>query len=482
MSNPVNLDYIQGDILSGLPKKGEVFYFFQIKDGRVRDFCTGIGELSHLITSVTQCEADRQRIIKEKERAALHDTIPKLLEMSGINIAFSHKGLRFMGIRDKIGDDVFEKGMLADADGPDGADDVPGRPSKYLNDDLTLWEPQFKEVIHGVILITGSSHPKIQETLDKVTKIFKVGHVEASIQEVTKVEGHVRPGDVHGHEHFGFADGIAQPAIDGIPAVVHRGQEIINQGVILIGRPGDEVTTRPSWALDGSFLCFRKLKQNVPEFQNFLKAAGGENPELLGARLVGRWKSGAPVDIASTADDPVLAKDPSRNDNFRYDQTVKQQKCPYAAHTRKTNPRDDLGLGGAEKNRIIRRGIQYGPEVTDNEEASGVSSTEPELERGLLFACYQSNLARGFQFLQKSWANNTGFIFGKADVNGKPGFDAIIGAAHSTIAEPSRFVQSVPSVEGPPISLTNDWVIPKGGEYFFSPSIAALQETFAQAA
>lgn len=91
---------------------------------------------------------------------------------------------------------------------------------------------------------------------------------------------------------FGFADGIAQPAVDGIPAVVHRGQEIVNQGVILVGRPGDEVANRPSWALDGSFLCFRKLKQNVPEFHSFLRVAGGDDPELLGARLVGRWKSG----------------------------------------------------------------------------------------------------------------------------------------------------------------------------------------------
>jgi deferrochelatase/peroxidase EfeB len=99
----------------------------------------------------------------------------------------------------------------------------------------------------------------------------------------------------------------------------------------------------------------------------------------------------------------VLAKDSSRNDNFRYDQTSQQLKCPYAAHTRKTNPRDDLAnFGGTEIHRILRRGIQYGPEVTDEEDASGISSEDPALERGLLFACYQSNIANGFQFLQKS--------------------------------------------------------------------------------
>lgn len=72
---------------------------------------------------------------------------------------------------------------------------------------------------------------------------------------------------------------------------------------------------RPLWALDGSFLVFRKLKQLVPEFNKFLtdnhlqNAAGTltvqQGADLLGARMVGRWKSGAPIDLSPTADDPV---------------------------------------------------------------------------------------------------------------------------------------------------------------------------------
>jgi hypothetical protein len=92
--------------------------------------------------------------------------------------------------------------MVADADGPVD----PTNPTKFLNDDLNEWEPEFKdEEIHGVILITGSSHPTIQGTLTKVKKIFKVDEIGASIREVTKVEGHVRPGDVHGHEQYAAA-------------------------------------------------------------------------------------------------------------------------------------------------------------------------------------------------------------------------------------------------------------------------------------
>ena len=96
---------------------------------------------------------------------------------------------------------------------------------------------------------------------------------------------------------FGFLDGISQPAIPGVDAKAHKGQDFVPQGTTLLGREGDEVS-RPSWALDGSFLAFRYLFQLVPEFHTFLKRnpIPGLEPnhgsDLLGARLMGRWPSG----------------------------------------------------------------------------------------------------------------------------------------------------------------------------------------------
>lgn len=104
---------------------------------------------------------------------------------------------------------------------------------------------------------------------------------------------------------FGYLDGVAQPAVLGVDQDLLRGQETVHQGIILLGREGDNENDqdtppqprprpRPSWALDGSFLCFRYLKQKVLEFDKFVK---DNNPpkaadDLFGARLVGRWKSG----------------------------------------------------------------------------------------------------------------------------------------------------------------------------------------------
>lgn len=113
---------------------------------------------------------------------------------------------------------------------------------------------------------------------------------------------------------------------------------------------------------------------------------------------------GAPTDVTPTVDDPVLGADATRSNDFSFngvfpnDQQT-QDRCPFAAHVRKTNPRGDLAtFGGTELRRIIRSGIAFGPEVSAAEAASKKTSQA----RGLLFVSYQSNIGNGFQFIQRS--------------------------------------------------------------------------------
>ena len=120
--------------------------------------------------------------------------------------------------------------------------------------------------------------------------------------------------------------------------------------------------------------------------------------DLLGARLVGRWKSGAPVMLTPLRDDKILGADTQKRNDFEYD-LLSQEKCPFAAHIRKTYPRNDLGdESNSDPHRILRRGIAFGPEVTPFEK----TSQKTHFDRGLLFVSLQANLSQGFQFLQKS--------------------------------------------------------------------------------
>lgn len=111
------------------------------------------------------------------------------------------------------------------------------------------------------------------------------------------------------------------------------------------------------------------------------------------------------MDITPFDDDKEIGPDPEKNNNFHFKAEATFQKmCPFAAHVRKTLPRDDLerlpgfSLAG---NRIMRRGIQFGPEVTKQEKAAKKTFHG----RGLVFVCYQTSIVNGFQFIQQSAYN-----------------------------------------------------------------------------
>ena len=189
---------------------------------------------------------------------------------------------------------------------------------------------------------------------------------------------------------FGFLDGISQPAVAGWSINALPGQAIVPNGVILTGRVGD-TELRPAWALDGTFMAFRYFQQYVPEFNKWTLDNAVQNTannltvqqaaDFTGARMFGRWKSGAPIDISPEADNPSLGSDPQRNNNFNFGDTLLDEtRCPFGAHIRKTNPRLDLPALSV-LNHAIRASIPYGPEVSSAE----ASSNKTSQDRGLLF-------------------------------------------------------------------------------------------------
>lgn len=95
---------------------------------------------------------------------------------------------------------------------------------------------------------------------------------------------------------FGYKDGISHPFIIGTEKWRSEkpGQGAVKPGVILCGRDGDSIP-RQAWQVDGSFMVFRYLRQKVPEFDKFCADTASKtklSKDLIGARMVGRWKSG----------------------------------------------------------------------------------------------------------------------------------------------------------------------------------------------
>jgi Dyp-type peroxidase family len=285
-------------------------------------------------------------------------------------------------------------------------------------------------------------------------------------------------------EHFGFADGLSQPHVPGFHTRPRPGEDPIPVGEVVLGYPNayGKLAMTPWWAdLDlgrnGSYLVFRKLGQDVAGLWSWLaghaRELAGNDPaaadyltELLAAKLVGRWRSGAPLTLAPEADAPALAT-PERRNVFDYLELDRDGlRCPISSHIRRANPRDARGGSAADsrtvvgRHRIVRRGRSYGSPLP---RADALAGRDDGVARGLYFLCLQSSIARGFEFIQQTWLANPGFLGMHREPDPLVGGSA--GHCHFTIpGDPCRLrLTSIPSV-----------VTTLGGGYFFLPSLAAL--------
>ncbi|KAJ8456646.1 dyp-type peroxidase [Pleurotus djamor] len=279
----IDFTNIQGDILQGLPKKTQVFLFYRFTDQGALRFRRRLHEIIPLIKTAEQVILDRSNIRAHKEAGNA-----QLLPVSAVNIAFSQAGLKVMDLDEQFEhevDEPFDIGQLADA--------------PFLNDlDTSEWEPAFNDptkLVHLLIFIAGDSRDSVQAEVSQLEQKLSIAEdAEPALLEVLRLWGDVRPGDQAGHEHFGYLDGISNPSIEGVPPTPNSSPPFPRSFLLFgEGDPG------PSWAVDGSFLVFRYLKQLVPEFDEFLE----RNALLIGYD----GEDGAPVDLSPLKDDPSLA-------------------------------------------------------------------------------------------------------------------------------------------------------------------------------
>jgi Dyp-type peroxidase family len=484
----LDLADIQGDVLLGLQKAFEVFLFFRIDDART--FKHHLRE--HVVGQITSSQRVRLREFQIRDFRA--NGGKGMLPLVGLNVSFTQQGIdKLIPAASDLQDTSFRTGAAQRAADPNPLNEgaIPILPIKDPLDGhgSLLWNaPYLSGYIDGVFLITGGTEDAVSEAETKLSTVLA-----GSITHVHRELGVVRPGAARGHEHFGWLDGVSQPAFDPDVSTPFPGQNVVKPGLFVVGADGSP-GGRPQWMKNGSFMVFRRLEQLVPEFEAFINREAtrlGLDSVLLGARMVGRWKSGAPLDTTALQDDIALGGDPQGNNNFDFGHDIAQRRCPFSAHIRKTNPRSDLPRQALDPRRIIRAGIPFGPEVSDGEHSRGKTSSA----RGLLFVCYQTSISQQFEFLQGSWANNADFISDGALHIARPsnpgqsvtvGIDPIIGQvrpgeAHTSDEPipnyPTGNVRSTLQfpVASDPDQLPTAFVVPKGGAYFFVPSIRALR-------
>ena len=233
-------------------------------------------------------------------------------------------------------------------------------------------------------------------------------------------------------------------------------------GEFILGYPDEYGVTANSpqpelLARNGSYMAYRRLAEHVGRFRDFLRQHGetAEEQELIAAKLMGRWRSGAPLVLSPDKDDPELGADPQRNNDFNYKEMDPHgYAVPLGSHARRMNPRDTAA--NMNRRRMIRRGATYGPHLPDGEAEDGA-------ERGIAAFIICASLIRQFEFAQNVWANDRNFH----ELGNER--DPIIGAQDGTLEFkiPKRPIRK--KIVGLPAFTTV-----RGGAYFFLPGLKAL--------
>jgi Dyp-type peroxidase family len=482
---------------------------------------TLLGFLRDLAPKVSSAEVtlrDRREHRSGSVKSAKRDPL--------IAIGFSFQGL--FGLTpgaDAIASPAYKNGlarrsaMLGDPADPKN----PGHPDNWLvggrNNELDI-----------LIIVAGDTRKAVAAYANE----FK-NALTAAKAKVIAQPGGIRddvPGGA-GHEHFGFDDGVSQPGIRGrasngakdfiTPRHVDRseypaaamfgypGQDLVWPGEFVIGYPqtgpdplipGPVLEPTPAWTRNGSFLVYRRLRQDVGLFWRTMHSEAQRLSALpgfanlkdveLAARLVGRWLSGAPVSRTPAKDDIKLGSDKLANNHFRFDCDTPKLKlvhgkdnfpqaksdpigaaCPLAAHIRKVNtrdaPSDTGGRSSTYERRLLRVGVPFGKSAKDRYAKSKLGDPD----RGLLFLSIQSSIEEQFEFLQARWMND------ENRPKAPSGNDMIVGQNAPTADGTRRCILFGSGLTQAQVQAPDQFVTPTGGGYFFVPSRSALRTVIA---
>ena len=373
-----------------------------------------------------------------------------------LGIAFSYQGLKALGLPQASLDsfpEEFRQGMAARAEIlRDIGDNAPAN-----------WEYPFgTSDAHVALAIYSRDDNSLEAVLEQARQCH------SNLPQISVVYRMKFSELPEGRNPFGFKDGLHNPHVEGSGIPLQPGSgETIKAGEFILGYPDElgHIATSPEPELlrkNGTFVVIRKFYTRVAAFRKFLReqAPSPEEEELIAAKMVGRWRSGAPLVLAPEHDDPALGADPNRNNNFSYADDMNGLKCPFSAHIRRINPRDALkkDLVAVNLHHILRRGTNYGPPLPEG------ALEDDGIQRGGVFLLIGAYIKRQFEFLQSQWVTDGDFIgHGREQ-------DPIIGnnQGDGIFTIPQHPIRR--RLHGLPRFVT---VL--GGEYCFMPGLRALK-------
>lgn len=375
--------------------------------------------------------------------------------LAWLGVGFTFEGLKALNLSAEVLDsfpDEFKQGMAARA--------------ALLNDigknSPSNWEAPFGTGdAHLLVTITARSADDLSKVMDQARQ----AHDGLSdVKVVYNMEYSSLP---EGRNPFGYKDGLHNPHVEGSGPRIYPGfTPPVKAGEFVMGYPDEQgaIASQPSpdaLRINGTFAAMRKFHANVAAFRTYLRdnSSGPEDEELLAAKMVGRWRSGAPLVLAPEHDDPELGADQNRNDVFNYSDDMRGLKCPFSAHIRRINPRDALknDLVAVNLHHFLRRGMNYGSPLPEG------AYEDDGAERGGVFLLVGAKLHQQFEFIQSQWIGDGNFInLGREQdpIVGNPGPDSVFTIQKEPVR---RRLHGLPQ-----------FLVVRAGEYLFLPGLNGL--------
>jgi Dyp-type peroxidase family len=431
----LDLDDIQHILLTRAPALTGRYEFLSFHDG-----AGGRGWLSAITDTVHSAAAMRAAVDKDKR---------------WVTVAFTWNGLRALGVDEAslaTFPEEFKQGMAARAETLGDTGD--NAPENWVGG---LASPD----LHAIAILFARDEAERARCVGEHGKL--VG-ASKGVEVLSALDLNANPPFDHAHDHFGYRDRLSQPVIEGSGEEPTPGSGApLKAGEFILGYsdedgPPANLPQPKVLSLNGSYMAYRRLQEHVGRFRAFLREHGEtpEEQELIAAKLMGRWRSGAPLVLAPDKDDPALGADPHRNNDFNYKEMDPHgYAVPLGSHARRMNPRDTAA--NINRRRMIRRGATYGPQLPEG-------APEDATKRGIAAFVIGASLIRQFEFAQNVWANDKNF---HELVNER---DPVIGNQDGSLEFkiPKRPIRK--KITGLPAFTTV-----MGGAYFFLPGLSALR-------
>lgn len=465
MAAPVELDLAD---IQGLILRGYTMYSLRLFVLRVDEPATSRRFLGALATSTADTPL------------GLTAAVPWFAKPSHcLNVGFTSAGLASLELpADSLGSfpEEFRQGAIERAEVVGDVGD--SHPDHWTG----AFAPSKAAEAHVVLILFAQDRDVVEEVSASLRPLF----ARAGLGELSTYDGDALRGDEGvptRMAHFGYQDGFSQPTIVGAPPSGFRDPlPLAPAGEFLLGHPSQHpglsypVPVPEMLGRNGSFAAVRILEQDVHGFEVFLQQAAAElgmDPELIAAKVCGRWRTGVPLTLSPGTGTPKPTIPEADLNDFDYVagadgrgvDDAKGYRCPIGSHIRRTNPRSSRIAGaGGNLHRIVRRGMPYGSPYDPARPDDGIA-------RGLLGLFIGVSLADQFEFVMADWVNDGRFAPGLGRTQ-----DPLIGDGKGEV----RFKIPVQGQAPRAISGFSRFVTTRGGAYCFLPSLSALRWMGAQ--